>query len=112
MVKLLLDSLSDVCDFLQDVLDSQHYFLHHMYLIHQTLFSGFLKKKTKKCTDTDEVHCMSIVGQGRQRAVYLCCAIMCDLSIEWPIMSKHCTSSDYAFEDETDSVLRSCYVDG
>ena len=53
---------------------------------------------------------MSIVGQGRQRPVYLCCAIMCDLSIEWPIMSKHCTSSDYAFEDETDSVLRSCYV--
>lgn len=55
---------------------------------------------------------MSIVGQGRQRPVYLCCAIMCDLSIEWPIMSKHCTSSDYAFEDETDSVLRGCYVDG
>lgn len=47
---------------------------------------------------------MSIVGQVRQRPVYLCCAIMCDLSIEWPIMSKHCTSSDYAFEDETDSV--------
>lgn len=35
-------------------------------------------------------------------------AIMCDLSIEWPVMSKHCTSSDYAFEDETESVLRSC----
>ena len=47
MVKLLLDSLSDVCDFLQDVLHRQHNFLHHMYLIHQTLFSGFLKKKTK-----------------------------------------------------------------
>lgn len=55
---------------------------------------------------------MSIVGQGRQRPVYLCRAIMCDFSIEWPIMSKHCKSSDYAFEDETDSVLRSCYVDG
>lgn len=54
---------------------------------------------------------MSNVGQGRQRPLYLC-AIMCDLSIEWSIMSKHCTSSDYAFEDETDSVLRSCYVDG
>lgn len=61
--------------------------------------------ETKKCTDTDEVHCMSIVGQSRQRPVYLCCAIMCDLSIEWPVMSKHCTSSDYAFEDETDSAI-------
>lgn len=47
MVKLLLHSLSDVCDFFQNVLDSHHYFLHHMYLIHQTLFSGFLKKKKK-----------------------------------------------------------------
>lgn len=111
MFKLLLDSLSNVCNFIQNVLDSQHYFLHHMYLIHQTLFPGFLTKN-KKCTNTDEVHCKSIVGQGRQRAVYLCCAIMCGLSIEWPIMSKHCTSSDYAFEDETDSMLRGCYVDG
>ena len=71
-----------------------------------------IPEKEKKCTVSDEVHCMSIVGQGRQRPVYLCCAIMCDVSIEWPIMSKHCISSDYAFEDETDSVLRSCYVDG
>lgn len=55
---------------------------------------------------------MSIVGQGRQRPVYLHSAIMCDLSIEWPIMSKHCTSSDDTFEDETGSVLRDCYVDG
>lgn len=55
---------------------------------------------------------MSIAGQGRQRPVYLCYAIMCDLSIEWPVMSKHCTSSNYAFEDETDSGLRGCYVDG
>lgn len=45
MVKILLDSLSDVRDFIQNVLDNQHYFLHHMYLIHQTLFSGFLKRK-------------------------------------------------------------------
>lgn len=111
--KLLLDSLADVCNFLQNVLDDQHDFLHHIYLIHQTLFPSILKKNppTKKKGDTDETHCMSNVGQGRQRAVYRC-AIMCDLSIEWPIMSKHCTSSDDAFEDETDSALRSCYVDG
>lgn len=107
MVKLLLDPLSDVCNFLQNVLDNQHYFLHHIYLIHQTLFPGFLKKETttKKCTDTDEVRCMSIVAQRRQRAVYLYRAIMCDLSIEWPVMSKHCTASEYALGDETDSVL-------
>lgn len=111
MVHLLLDSLSNVGDFLQNVLDCQNYFLHHMYLIHQPLFSSFLKRN-KRCADTDEVLCMSIVGQDRQRPVYHCCAITCDLSIEWPIMSKHCTSSDYAFEDETDSVLKSCYVDG
>lgn len=55
---------------------------------------------------------MSIVGQSRQRPVYLCGAITYDLSIEWPIMSKHCISSDYAFEDDTDTALRSCYVDG
>lgn len=111
MLEILFDSLSDVGDFFQNVLNGEYNFLHHMYLIHQTLFSGFLKRN-KKCTDTDEVQCMSIVGQDRQRPVYLYCAIMCDLSIEWPIMSKHCTSSDYAFEDETDSVLRSCYVYG
>lgn len=29
-------------------------------------------------------------------------AIMCNLSIEWCIMSKHCTSLDFVFEDETD----------
>lgn len=52
-----------------------------------------------------------MLAKARQRLVYHR-AIMCDLSIEWPIMSKHCTSSDDAFEDETDSVLRSCYVDG
>ena len=115
VVDLLLESLSDVCDFVQNILDDQYDFLHHVNLIHQTLFSGFLegeKKGNTKCTDTDEGHSMSIVGQGRQRPVYLCNAIMCDLSIEWPVMSKQCTSSDYAFEDERDSVLRRCYVDG
>lgn len=98
-VNLLLDSFSNVCNGLQNILDNQNYFLHHVYLIHQTLFSGFLKKKQKreKNTDNDEEHGMSNVGQDRQRPVYLC-AIMCDLSIEWPVMSKHCTSSDYAFE--------------
>lgn len=43
--KLLLDAFPNVGHFLQNVLDNQYYFLHHMYLIHQTLFSGFLKKK-------------------------------------------------------------------
>ena len=47
MVELLLDSLSDVRNFFQNILDSQYYFLHHMYLIHQALFSGFLKTETK-----------------------------------------------------------------
>lgn len=59
----------------------------------------------KKETDTDEAHKMSNVVQSRQRAVYLC-AIMCELSTEWSIMSKQCTSWDYAFEDETVSLFR------
>lgn len=46
--KLLLDSLSNVCDFLQDILDNKHHFLHHMYLIHQTFFSSLLKKKRER----------------------------------------------------------------
>lgn len=48
IVKLLLDPFSDVCDCLQNILDNQNYFLHHVYLIHQTLFSGVLKKKQEK----------------------------------------------------------------
>lgn len=45
------------------------------------------RSNIKNCCD--EVQCMSIVAQGRQRTVYLCCVITCDVSIEWSIMSKH-----------------------